>query len=47
MPNTNKHDTEVSNPVWLTGVSYDNWEAQEEDRKEPTREEHNFDDLGP
>jgi hypothetical protein len=23
-PNTNKHATEGSNPVWLTGAAYDN-----------------------
>ena len=28
VPNTNRHAMEGSNPVWMTGVGYDNWEVE-------------------
>ena len=34
VPNTNRHATEGSNPVWMTGVGYDNWAAEHDDDDE-------------
>ena len=31
LPNTNKHAVEGSNPVWMTGVGYDNWAVDDEE----------------
>ena len=31
VPNTNRHAMEGSNPVWMTGVGYDNWEVEGEE----------------
>ena len=52
VPNTNRHAMEGSNPVWMTGVGYDNWEVEgEEDEKHDIIEQgkplgyDNFDSL--
>ena len=52
VPNTNRHAMEGSNPVWMTGVGYDNWEVEgEEDEKHDIVEQgkplgyDNFDSL--
>ena len=34
VPNTNRHAMEGSNPVWMTGVGYDNWEVEGEEEEE-------------
>ena len=34
MPNTNRHAMEGSNPVWMTGVGYDNWEVEGEEEQQ-------------
>ena len=34
VPNTNRHAMEGSNPVWMTGVGYDNWEVEGEEQEE-------------
>ena len=39
VPNTNRHATEGSNPVWMTGVGYDNWAAEREEEEEDNDEE--------
>ena len=52
VPNTNRHATEGSNPVWMTGVGYDNWAAEHEEEEDeddlleeqPPRYDH-FDSL--
>jgi hypothetical protein len=31
VPNTNRHALEGSNPVWMTGVGYDNFDYRKED----------------
>lgn len=33
VPNTNRHAMEGSNPVWMTGVGYDNWEVEGEEEE--------------
>ena len=53
MPNTNKHATEGSNPVWMSNVAYDNinFEMDEEDDDlddnfiERLQQENNLDSL--
>lgn len=34
VPNTNRHATEGSNPVWMTGAGYDNWAAEHEEEND-------------
>ena len=34
VPNTNRHAMEGSNPVWMTGVGYDNWAVEGEEEQE-------------
>ena len=53
VPNTNKHATEGSNPVWMSNVAYDNmnFEMDEEDDDlddnfiERLQQENNLDSL--
>ena len=47
VPNTNKHATEGSNPVWMTGVGYDNLPAIETEEEYIIKQEHldHFDSL--
>ena len=47
VPNTNRHATEGSNPVWMTGVGYENWAATETEAEDHSKHEHleNFDSL--
>ena len=51
VPNTNRHATEGSNPVWMTGAGYDNWAAEhEEDNDDELSDDQpprydNFDSL--
>ena len=41
VPNTNRHATEGSNPIWMTGVGYDNWGLQDNEEEEDEEEAHN------
>ena len=46
VPNTNRHAMEGSNPVWMTGVGYDNWQVEVDDEDDEMTEEtshKNFD----
>ena len=47
VPNTNRHAMEGSNPVWMTGVGYDNWhvEGEEEDEEEVEEGKPNYDNF--
>ena len=47
VPNTNRHASEGSNPVWMSGAGYENWGSQEEEDERYDKQEHmeNFDSL--